>query len=81
MDDKAYMEDSLTSQKTITSTYNTFTNECEHPNLRTDFLNILKEEHNIQNDIYTQMSQRGWYSPTQADQTKIDTVKQKFTSI
>lgn len=81
MDDKTYMEDSLNSQKRITSTYDTYTNECEHQNLRTDFLNILKEEHNIQSDIFTQMSQRGWYNPTQADQTKVDTVKQKFTNM
>ena len=81
MDDKSYMEDSLNSQKRITSTYDTYTNECEHQSLRTDFLNILKEEHNIQSNIYTQMAQRGWYNPSQADQTKVDTVKQKFTNM
>jgi spore coat protein CotF len=81
MNDKEYMQDSLDSQKRITSTYNTFTNECEHQNLRNDFMNILKEEHNIQNEIYNQMMQRGWYQVPAAEQTKIDEAKQKFSNM
>ena len=75
------MQDCLDSQKRITSTYNTFTNECEHQNLRTDFMNILKEEHNIENEIFNQMSQRGWYQVPPAEQPKIDAAKQKFSNM
>ena len=81
MNDKEYMQDCLDSQKRITSTYNTFHNECEHQNLRTDFMNILKEEHNIQNEIFNQMSQRGWYQVPPAEQPKIDAAKQKFSNM
>ena len=33
----------------------------------------------MQNEIYTKMSQKGWYPTQQAEQQKIDSVKQKFS--
>ena len=79
--DKEIMEDILSSQKLITGTYNTFTNECVNQQLRTDFLNILREEHNIQQSVFDQMKTRGWYCPAQAEQNKVSTALTKFTNI
>lgn len=79
--DKEIMEDILTSQKFIAGMYNTFTNECVNQRLRTDFLNILREEHNIQQSVYDQMKTRGWYSPSQADQQKISAAHTKYSNI
>ncbi len=79
--DKEIMEDVLSSQKHITGTYNTFTNECVNQNLRTDFLNILRDEHNLQQSVFDQMQTRGWYAPAQAEQQKVDAAYTKFSNI
>ena len=81
MTDKEIMDDILSSQKAITGVYNTFSNECTNQCLRDDFLNILREEHNIQSDVFNQMQQRGWYNPPQAQQQMVDQVKTKFQNI
>jgi len=78
--DKELIGDSLTSQKFISSNYNTFANECVTPELRNDFLNILNEEHQIQAELFTEMQNRGWYQVEPATQTKIQQAKQKITS-
>lgn len=78
--DKEMMTDILTSQKFITGGYNTYVNECACPNLKTDMLNILNEEHQIQHDVFCEMQKRGWYPTEAADQNKINQVKQKYLS-
>lgn len=81
MTDKEIMEDILSSQKLITNTYNTYSNECVNQQLRTDLLNILREEHNIQQSVYDQMKMRGWYSTEQTEQQKISAAYTKFSNI
>lgn len=81
MTDKEIMQDILSSQKLVADTYNTYTNECVNQQLRTDFLNILREEHNIQQSVYDQMKTRGWYSPAQAEQQKVTDAYTKFSNI
>lgn len=80
-DDKAMLNDALISQKMLTDDYNTFANECATPGVRNEFLSILSEEHQIQADIFDEMSKRGWYQVSPADQVKIDQAKQKFINM
>lgn len=42
------------------------------------FVDILTEEHQIQADVFNEMSKRGWYPVQQAEQQKIQQAKQKF---
>lgn len=79
--DQEIMDDVLTSQKHITGVYNTFSNECVCGKLQSDMLNILDEEHQMQFDVFSEMQNRGWYSPEAAQQEKIDKTKFKFESI
>ncbi len=81
MGDKEIMDDSLDSQKLISSSYNTYANECATPNLRDEFLNILQDEHQIQAEIFNEMQKRGWYQLQPADQQQVAQVKQKFQNI
>lgn len=81
MGDKEIMNDSIASQKHISSSYNTFANECTNIQLRNDFLNILKEEHDIQFDLFNEMSRRGWYQVAPTDQNKIEQAKIKYSNI
>lgn len=78
--DRDMLTDVLSSQKFITDGYNTFANECATPAVKTDFMNILKEEHQIQSDVFTEMQNRGWYPTECADQNKVQQAKQKFSS-
>jgi spore coat protein CotF len=76
--DKDMLTDALSTQKFITETYNTWSNECEHPEVRDDLMCILSEEHQIQFDLFNEMKQRGWYQVEPADQVKVQQTKQKF---
>ena len=80
MQDKDVLNDSIASQKLIGSGYNTFANECANPQLRMDFLNILKEEHDIQADLFSEMQKRGWYTVKAADQNDVTQAKQKYNA-
>lgn len=79
--DREIMDDVLSSQKHITGTYNSFTNECVNEQLKNDMLKILNEEHNIQFSVFGEMQKRGWYSPAAADAQNITQAKAKFEGI
>lgn len=77
-DDKSMMSDAMMSEKYLSSDYNTYANECSDPNLRNEFLSILQEQHHIQAELYTEMSNRGWYQVENAEQQKIMDTKNKL---
>lgn len=79
--DREIMDDILSSQKHITDGYNTFSNECVNQNLQNDMLNILREEHNMQFTVFSEMQKRGWYNPASAQAQMINDTKTKFESI
>ena len=79
--DREIMDDILTSKKHITGVYNTFSNECVNEKLQNDMLNILREEHAMQFNVFTEMQSRGWYSPEAAQQQMISQTKTKFENI
>lgn len=79
--DREIMDDILSSQKHISDGYNTFSNECTNQQLQNDMLNILKEEHNMQFTVFSEMQKRGWYSPSAAQAQMIDETKTKFENI
>jgi spore coat protein CotF len=43
-------------------------------------LDILGEEHNMQQDVFNTMHDKGYYPTPAADQKKIDDAKQKFAA-
>lgn len=76
--DREMMDDALSAQKFVTDGYNTFANECATPALKSEFMNLLSEEHQIQHEVFSEMLKRGWYQTSPAEQTKINEAKQKF---
>lgn len=78
MGDQEIVNDSIASQKFITESYNTFANECATPNLRDEFMNILKDEHQIQAELFSEAQKRGWYPVKSADEQQIQQAKQKY---
>ena len=78
MTDKEQITDLLTTQKHLTSTYNTYCNETATPELRQCLLTILRDEHSIAEEIFNTMSTRGWYTVEKAEDTKVKTAKDQF---
>lgn len=76
--DKDMLGDALSSQKFITENYNSFANESATLSIKSEFINILNEEHQIHQEIFEEMKKRGWYQVEPADLTKINQTKQKF---
>ena len=78
MKDKQILKDALSTQKFAASNYNQFAGECANLRLRDDFLSLLKEEHSIQSEIFTELHQRGWYKITAAEKSKLNTAKTTY---
>ena len=76
--EKEALDDALTSVKTATGNYNTFSNECVHENVRNVMLKILEQEHEIQDDVFKIMHDKGLYPTPEAESKKVEQAKQKF---
>lgn len=78
MDDQSLMENMLLLEKGVCDLYMHGTIESSSANVHQAFNGALSESLCMQDTIYQQMAGKGWYAPEQAEQTKVDTVKQKF---
>ncbi len=79
-DDRAMINDALSSQKFISDGYNTGANEAAAPTVKSTLMSLLEDEHTIQHDLFVQMQKRGWYQTEAAPQQKIDETKSKFST-
>ena len=77
--DKEVLGDGLAAVKAATSNYNMFSNECAHENVRNCMMDLLKKEHEIQDDIFHMMSAKGYYPTPAAEEKKIAEAKQKYS--
>lgn len=80
MDDKCLMESVLMSTKGVCDLYMHGTIESGTTNVHTAFDKALRDSLTIQDEIYKHMAAKGWYPTEQADQQKINQVKQKFAA-
>lgn len=80
MDERAIMEDLLNVTKGTCDLYMHGTIESSTDSVHSAFSSALSEALEMQNEIYTKMAGKGWYSTQQAEQQKIDQVKQKYSS-
>jgi spore coat protein CotF len=80
MNDKEILEDILLNVKGACDLCLHATVESSTPNIHCTFDSALNDTLKMQNDIYTKMSQKGWYPSEQEQQQKIDAVKQKFSN-
>lgn len=79
MSDKNLMEDILLLEKGVCDLYMHGTIESSTENVHNTFSNALNESLRMQDTIYDKMAAKGWYPTEQVEQTKIDSVKQKFS--
>ncbi len=79
-DEKAKMTDLLTSEKHMTSAYNTFLCECETTEVMNCLSGLLEDEHTIKNELFETLSSKGWYKTEKAEDNKISQAKQQFAT-
>ena len=78
--DEERMTDSLNAQKYVAEHYNSFALEAATPAVKACVMQILNEEQDIQHELFSEMSARGWYQTETADDTKLQNAKNKFAS-
>ena len=80
MNDRDIMENLLLTTKGVCDLYMHGTIESSTANVHQTFSTALNSGLCMQDSIYKEMSVRGWYTTEQAQQQKIDQVKQKFSA-
>ena len=81
MNDKEIMESLLIGVKGSCDLMMHGSIESATPNVHGTFGAALNDSLCMQNSIYTEMANRGWYPPDQAPRQKLDEVKQKYAAI
>lgn len=78
--DQQKMTDLLSTEKMLASAYNTFCSEAANAPVRNCLCNLLTDEHRIGEELFSEMSNRSWYKVECAQETKLNSTKQKFSS-
>jgi spore coat protein CotF len=71
------VEDLLTSQKILSSNYNTAVQEAANTALRRDLMGIQQQEQNAAYQVFSYMTQKGWYKVAPADPKMINETRMK----
>ena len=79
MNDQNLMEDILLLEKGVCDLFMHGTIESGTANVNEAFRSALNESLNMQDTLYDKMMSKGWYKTEQAEQNKIENVKQKFS--
>lgn len=80
MDDKNLMENILLLEKGVCDLFMHGAIESSTANVHQAFSTALNQSLCIQDTIYNKMAAKGWYPAEQAEQNKINSVKQKFSA-
>ena len=78
-DEKQKLNDLLSSQKYLTGVYNSYYCESATTEVKNCLSSILRDGHRIQEEIFDTMNNKGWYSVEKAEESKVNSAKQKFS--
>ena len=78
MDDKNLMENILLLEKGVCDLFMHGTIESSTANVHQTFCTALNESLQMQDTLYDKMAAKGWYPTERVEESKINTVKQKF---
>lgn len=81
MNDRAIMENLLLTTKGVCDLYMHGAIESSSQDVHHAFDMALSDSLCMQEDIYKQMTAKGWYQTQQADAQQIAQVRQKFTPV
>ncbi len=77
-DDKCMLFDALNSEKFLAGVYAADVLEAATPEVRACLCGMLSDEHRIQQDIFTTLSDKGYYPVEKAPEDKLMQAKQKY---
>ena len=80
MDDKCIMDNILLTEKGVCDLFLHGTIESSTANVHQAFNTALNDSLCMQDELYKKMAQKGWYPTEQAEEQKIQKVKQKFSN-
>ena len=80
MDDKNLMQNLLLLEKGVCDLYMHGAVESGTQNVHLAFNAAFTDSLSMQNEIYSKMTEKGWYTQKQVDQNKIDTLKTQYSS-
>ena len=80
MDDRNIMENLLLTSKGACDLYLHGTIESSTANVHQTFMGALNDCLRMQDQIYKQMEQKGWYTTETVPLQKMEQVRQKYTS-
>ena len=80
MNDREIMEGILNTTKGVCDLYMHGSIESATANVHQTFTTALNDSLCMQNAIYKQMSQRGWYQTQQASEQQKQQLKQKYSA-
>lgn len=80
MNDKNLMENILLLEKGACDLFMHGTLESTSTNVHQAFNTALTQSLSMQDNVYTQMQNKGWYPAEQAEQQKVNSLKQKFAA-
>lgn len=78
MDDRLIMENLLNTTKGVCDLYMHGAIESCTPEVRQAFTTALNFELAMQDELYREMQQKGWYAPEQAQPKQLEQLKQKY---
>ena len=81
MSDKEIMEGILLTTKGACDLFMHGSIESGTPKVHQAFSTALNDAICMQNNVYKQMSDHGWYTTEQAQQQKLQQVKQKYSTM
>lgn len=70
--DKKLLEDSLAAQEYVAGRYGVLANRCSGSAVKMTLLNLLGEEHRIQNDLLSEQLRRGWKEMPPAEKSETE---------
>ncbi|KMK77579.1 spore coat protein [Alkalihalobacillus pseudalcaliphilus] len=79
MSERDFINDQLTTEKYLCSSYSTAATEASHSQLYQDINQVANETLQCQRDLYNVMFQKGFYSYDAAETTSLQQDFQKFT--
>lgn len=79
--EKDRVMDILMTHKHLTDMYNNAANEVDCSVMHNEILNILKEEHELEHELYNEMKKRGWYTNKKAQTSDVTQVHSEFENM
>lgn len=80
MNDSDYLNDMLATEKSLVNNYSIALNEASNDVFYNEIINLCKDTHTCQRNLYNLLFKKGWYKLEKAEQQKIKMELQEHES-